>query len=185
MKLYCGINVDKLKLIGEGTQGKVYLLTPNKVIKVFKKKKSCKDQLDILLNGQKSKFFTTIYDYDEDSIIMEFLPGEDLKKYLKKNKLTKEIALQLVEIFRDFKMLGFKRVDIRLLHIFLQPDKSLKVIDPRKSYIRETSYPKSMLRGLDKLNMLEDFWNFIKEKYPNEYSEWKYKFDKKLEFDKK
>lgn len=176
MKLYCGVNVEKLQLIGEGTQGKVYLLTPNKVIKVFKKKKSCKDQLNILLNAQKSKFFTTVYDYDEESIVIEFLPGQDLKKYLKNNKLTKEIAQQLVEVFRDFKSLGFKRVDIRLHHIFLQPDNSLKVIDPRKSYVREVSYPKSMLRDLDKFNILEDFWNFIKLTYPDEYLDWKSKF---------
>lgn len=170
--LYCGVDIKNLKFIGKGTQGSVYLLSEDKVIKVFNKKKGCKDQIDTLLKVQKSKFFTKVYDYDENSIIMEFLPGENLKKYLVKNPLTKEMALQLVEVIKEFKNLGFKRIDIRLNHIYLQPDGSLKVIDPRKSYVSDEPYPENMLRGLSKRKCYNLFFDLIKDIYPQEYKEW-------------
>lgn len=171
-KLYCGIDIGKLTFIGKGTQGSVYLLSPDKVIKVFNKRKGCKDQVYTLLKAKNSKFFTKVYNYDENSIIMEFLTGKNLKKYLIKNALTKEIALQLVEIMIEFKKLGFKKIDIRLNHIYLQPDGSLKVIDPRKSYITDEPYPENMLRGLKKRKCYDLFFNLIKDKYPEEYKRW-------------
>lgn len=162
----------KTEFIGKGTQGSVYLLPGDKVIKVFKEKGQCTDQINTLLKAQSSKFFTKVYDYDEYSIIMEFLPGQNLKRYLVKNILTKEIALQLVEIMREFKKLGFKRIDIRLNHIYLQPNGYLKVIDPRKSYILDKPYPENMMNGLKKRKCYYSFFELIKNEYPEEYNQW-------------
>jgi len=172
-KLYCGIDIEKLTFIGKGTQGSVYQISPDKVIKVFNKQKGCKDQVGILLKAKDSKFFTNVYDYDENSIIMEFLSGKNLKKYLIKNTLTKEIALQLVEIMIEFKKLGFKKIDIRLNHIYMQADGSLKVIDPRKSYITDEPYPENMISGLKKRKCYDLFFKLIKDEYPEEYKKWK------------
>lgn len=171
-KKYCGVDIKKLEFIGKGTQGSVYRLSEYKVIKVFNKKKGCEDQINTLLKCEESKFFTKVYDYDEYSIIMEFLPGKNLKKYLIKNTITEEIAFQLVEIIREFKRLGFKKIDIRLNHVYLQPDGSLKIIDPRKSYITDEPYPENMLSGLKRRNCYDLFLKLIKNKYPQEYNSW-------------
>lgn len=172
-KRYCGVDISNLEFIGKGTQGSVYRLSEDKVIKVFNKKKGCKDQIETLLRCQKSIFFTKVYDYDEYSIIMEFLSGQNLKKYLVRNSITNSISVQLVEIMREFKRLGFKRIDMRLNHIYIQPNGTLKVIDPRKSYISDEPYPENMIKGLKKRNCYNEFLQLIKNQYPKEYSDWK------------
>lgn len=171
-KKYCNIDVKNLDFVGRGTQGTVYKLSEYKVIKIFKYKNECTDQINTLLKAQNCKFFTKVYEYDEISIVLEFLPGEPLSDYLKKYPITKEISLQLVEIMKAFKYLGFTRVDMRLKHIFIQPNGMLKVIDPRKSYVKNIPYPQSMLRGLKRLKQYDLFFDFIKNYYPEEFLSW-------------
>lgn len=170
---YCGIDISSLKFIGQGHQGKVYLLPPDKVIKVFNSSHSCKSQLYILQCGSKSKFFPKIYKYDDYSIIMDFMNGITINKYLKNHDINKNLSFQLVEIFNDFEALGFTRIDIRLGHIFVQADESIKIIDPRKNFEIIQKYPISMLKGLKRLGVLDDFFNIIQFKYIDQYKKWK------------
>lgn len=51
---YLDIDVNKLKLIVQGHEGKVYLLPDNKVLKVFYTTNSCKRQTEILLKIRSS-----------------------------------------------------------------------------------------------------------------------------------
>lgn len=169
---YLGYDVSKLKLIGQGHQGKVYLLPDDKVIKVFHNPDACKKQLEILLNVKESRFFPTVYDFDSYSIIMSFVYGSNLSVYLKYNNINKRLSIELVKLIDEFKKLGFKRVDARLGHIFLQPDDTVKVIDPRESYERKQPYPKSMLKGLQKYGDLRAFLDYIKHDYPEYYRYW-------------
>ncbi|AKA69216.1 serine/threonine protein kinase [Clostridium scatologenes] len=170
---YSGIDVSKLKFIGKGSQGKVYFLPPDKVIKVFFNDYSFKDQIHILKCAQKSRFFTKIYNYDDNSIIMDYVPGPNLKKYLKSNSLDEKLAFELVELIYNFELLGFTRLNIRAHHIFVQSDKSIKVIDPRKNFEIVEKYPVSILRTLKKYEYLNKFFKLIENKYPNKYSKWK------------
>lgn len=173
LNIYCGIDIRKLKFIGEGTQGKVYFLPPDKVIKVFHNNRSCRDQLRILRNVCNSRFFTRVYDYDEFSIILDFVPGINLREYLKSNGLSKKLACELVELIYEFERLGFTRLDIRAPHIFVQADESIKVIDPRKTYTIIQKYPIKILRTLKRAGVLNRFFKLIKGKYYDKYLEWK------------
>lgn len=170
---YSGIDISNLKFIGQGTQGKVYFLPPDKAIKIFHSKRSCQDQLFILQYAKKSRFFTKVYDYDDYSIVMDFVPGMNLKEYLENNPLSKKVAFELVELIYEFEKLGFTRLDIRAPHIFVQADESIKVIDPRKSFIIVQRYPLKILGTLNKFGFLDKFFRLIKNKYPDKYSEWK------------
>ena len=170
---YLGYDIDKLKLIGEGHEGKVYMLPYDKVLKVFHSMDSCKQQLEVLLNAKDSKFFPTVYDFDGYSIIMSFVFGSTLSYYLKQNRISKHLSLELVRLIEEFKKLGFTRLDMRLGHIFLQPDDTVKVIDPRGSYEKIQPYPRSMLKGLQKHGDLKDFFDFIKSDYPDYYKNWR------------
>ncbi|MBI6874686.1 serine/threonine protein kinase [Clostridium aciditolerans] len=179
---YCGIDISNLKFIGQGHQGKVYFLPPNKVIKVFNKANSCKSQLYLLQCGSKSRFFPKVYQHDDYSIIMDFINGRTLKEYLKTYDLNENLAFQLVEIFNDFESLGFTRIDIRLGHIFVQADESIKIIDPRKNFEIIQKYPISMLKGLKKLGVLDKFFNIIQYKYANQYINWRKNFYSKEQY---
>jgi predicted Ser/Thr protein kinase len=170
---YLGHDVTKLKLIGQGHQGKVYLLPNDKVLKIFYNPEACKKQLEVLLSAKDSRFFPTVFDFDSCSIVMSFVYGSHLSYYLKNHNITKQLSIELVKLIEELKRLGFTRLDARLGHIFLQPDDTVKLIDPRASYERMQPYPKSMLRGLQKHGDLMLFFDFIKQDYPHYYKSWK------------
>jgi predicted Ser/Thr protein kinase len=169
---YHGINLENLNLIGEGHQGKVYMLSKDRVLKVFKTKHALEDQLLILRRASNSRFFPIVYDYDKYSIVMDFISGQPLDRYLASNKITEKISFELVEVINEFKSLGFTRLDIRLPHIFLQGDESIKIIDPRKSFEIIQQYPRLMLKGLQENAVLQDFFNFIRSQYGDTYLSW-------------
>ncbi|MCM8711357.1 serine/threonine protein kinase [Clostridium sp. SYSU_GA19001] len=170
---HLGYDVNKLKLIGQGHQGKVYMLPNDKVLKVFYNSESCKKQLEVLLKAKDSRFFPSVYGFDNYSIIMSFVYGSRLSFYLKQNNINKHLSLELVRLIEELKRLGFTRLDARLGHIFLQPDDTVKVIDPRESYERKQPYPKSMLKGLQKHGDLMLFFEYIKHDYPEYYKYWR------------
>lgn len=172
---YLDIDVNKLKLIGQGHEGKAYLLPDSKVLKVFYSPNSCKRQIEILLNTRGSRFFPTVYGYDSNSIVMSFVYGSTLSYYLKKYKIDKHLSFELVKLIDEFKRLQFTRLDMRLAHIYLQPDETIKVIDPRGSYDLIVPYPKTMLKGLRERSALKDFFNDIKYDYPDYYKYWRRK----------
>jgi RIO-like serine/threonine protein kinase len=170
---YLGFDTDKLKLIGMGHEGKVYLLPNDRVLKVFHNTDSCKKQIEILLKVQNSRFFPTVYSFDNFSIVMSFVYGSTLSYYLKQNNINKHISLELVKLIDEFKKLHFTKLDMRLGHIFLQPDETIKVIDPRGSYEKNVPYPRSMLHGLQKSGELMEFFRYIKTDYPHHYKYWR------------
>lgn len=170
---YLGVDISKQKLIGQGAEGKVYLLPNDKVIKVFHNPNSCAQQIEILLKARNSRFFPTVFDFDNYSIIMSFVYGSTLSVYLKQNNINKHLSLELVKLIDEFKKLHFTKLDIRLGHIFLQPDETIKIIDPRGSYERKQPYPGSMLHGLQKSGDLISFFDYIKPEYPDYYKYWR------------
>jgi RIO-like serine/threonine protein kinase len=170
---YQGYDTSKLKLIGRGHEGKVYLLPNDKVLKVFHNPNSCARQVEILLIAQNSRFFPTVFGYDKYSIIMSFVHGSPLSIYLKQNHISKHLSHELVHLINEFKRLHFTKLDMRLGHIFLQPNETIKVIDPRGSYDKKRPYPKSMLRGLQKHGELGNFFDYIKYDYPDYYHYWR------------
>lgn len=174
-RLYCGYDINKLIFIGKGTQGSVYLLPEHKVIKVFKYKDCCMDQLNTLLYASaECNYFPKVYNYDNYSIVMEYIDGIQLDDYLKENKLSRNISYELVKLIMEFKRLGFTKQDIHLFHIFVQNDgSSIRAIDPRKSFEEDFPYPYYMLKGLQKAGVLDRFLHHIKHRYKEVYMEWK------------
>lgn len=110
---YFGFDVDKLKLIGQGHEGKVYLLPNDKVLKIFHNPNSCKRQIEILTKARDSKFFPTVFDFNDYSIIMSLVYSSTLFYYLKQNKIYKHLAL--------------KNIPIHLLVLFLFRDTGMQI----------------------------------------------------------
>jgi RIO-like serine/threonine protein kinase len=174
-KPYLGHDIKKLKLIGQGHEGRAYLLPENKVLKVFYNMDSCKAQIEILQKGQSSVFFPTLYDYDKYCIIMSFIAGNTVSHYLRHNILNKKLSLDLTKLIDEFRNFNFTRLDMRLAHIFIQADSTIKIIDPRGSFMIVQPYPLLMLKGLKRHGVLEDFFNFIKYDFPEYHNYWKSK----------
>jgi RIO-like serine/threonine protein kinase len=167
-----GFDIDKLILIGQGHEGRAYILPDNKVLKVFYTEEACKSQLQILQHGKDSRFFPTVLGFDNYFIIMNFISGSTLSKYLRLNKLNKPLSIELLKLIEEFKTLHFTRLDIRLKHIFVQANETIKIIDPRGSFEIVQPYLLLMLKGLERYGALTDFFNNIKSDYPDYYNYW-------------
>lgn len=164
-------------LIGKGHNGIVYKLKSGKVMKIFKDSKICKEEYDTLKQASKlSKNFPKAYFCRPHYIIRDFVPGIRLDKYLKKNPLSKKLAKNIFRLIAEFKKIKFKRLDIRCKDIYVQKDLSLKVIDPKNQFTKIVKYPRHLMKGLDKLGVIDDFLKYLKKHSEKDYNYWKEKF---------
>ncbi|KPU43609.1 hypothetical protein OXPF_30500 [Oxobacter pfennigii] len=166
------IDLRECKFLGEGHNGIVYLLPDGKIIKIFKKIKNCESEYSILEAVRGSKYFPKVYGSMGNYIIRDYVGGECLKDYIKRNGLDKKVAKNLINLIEEFKKLNFKKLDIRCKDIYVQKDKSLMVIDPKYSFTREKSFPKHLSKGLSKLGVLGDFLEVVRIEKPQVYEEW-------------
>lgn len=167
-----GINLKYCKLLGEGHHGKVYTITDDRVIKVCKDSKSCIYEAFILTRTEGSIHFPKLYEFDEHIIIRDYVGGESLQHYIKKKGLSKRLCLNLLELLEEFKTLGFTKLDIRCKDIMVQENEFLMVIDPKSCFTRRVNYPRHLMKGLEKLGVLDIFLSIIREVRPDLYLQW-------------
>lgn len=178
IKLYSGLNIKNLKLLGEGTQGKVYRIDTERCIKIFKSKKVCKEEFETLKMAQGNIHFPRLYQAGTDYIIREYIDGIELDKYLINQKLTPQILNKLIELYESMRKLGFNRLDAAIFHILVTASKELKLIDTANVMKKKTQIPNLLISGLDNLGFKEDFFNLLKINRPDLYIQW-IKFKKK------
>ncbi|WP_291649316.1 hypothetical protein [Clostridium sp.] len=172
IKLYDGININELQLLGSGTQGKVYKIGTEKCIKIFKKKQSCRNEIQTLLMAQANPHFPKIYSYGKKHIIREYIDGIELNKYLLSHPLTSDISSKIIDIYDAMYSIGYARLDSALFHIFLTPLNDIKLIDTAKAMKKKRVYPKLIIKGLDNLGYKEEFLNFVQVERPEIYARW-------------
>ena len=90
-------------------------------------------------------------------MLREYVSGENLYEFINNNRLSYNLSIEIIELIEDFKRLKFKRINIRNAHIFVNKNEKIQVIDPRKTFIKETPYPKDIISILVKLNLFDDF----------------------------
>ncbi|WMJ80823.1 protein kinase [Clostridium sp. MB40-C1] len=171
----------KAKLLGSGHNGVVYLLPNNKAIKIFKDKKVCEKEYSILKKTGKSKYFPRTYNKGEYYIIRDYVRGERLDEYIKNKRLNKEICHNLIKLIKEFKKLHFKKLDIRCKDIYVGRKNSLMIIDPKNNYSKEVVYPRHLMKGLNKLGVLDEFLSVVKEESPENYELWNSRIRQYLE----
>lgn len=167
-----GINLKDLKLIGKGTQGKIYLLDSQKCIKVFKNKKDCNNEVKTLLMAQGDSHFPKLYEFGFDYIIREYVNGVELDKYLIKENLTSEISAKLIELYDAIVKVGYLRKDTAIFHILITPSCELKLIDTAKAMKKKTTIPSLLISGLEDIGYKEDFFYFLKNNRTDLYNQW-------------
>ncbi|GIM27670.1 hypothetical protein CPJCM30710_03360 [Clostridium polyendosporum] len=172
----------KAEFLGEGHNGIVYLLPENKIIKFFRDKEICADEYYILYKAQGSIFFPKVYEYGEYYIVRDYVGGIRLDKYVERKGLDSYLCKALVEMLDEFTKLGFTKIDIRCRDIYVQDNKSIIVIDPKNNFDKKVKYPRHLMKGLNKLGVLQIFLSYIKEKDKSKYGAWKYSMEKYLKY---
>lgn len=167
------IDLNKCKYLGHGRNGQVYLMPDGKVIKICKKEETCAEEYEVLKTANGSTFFPRVYEKYGKAIIRDFVQGDNLKVYIKKHGLSRNLAISLINLIEEFRRLGFKRLDIRGQHIYVKKDESVMVIDPSSQKVRDAHYPKRMLDDLRKCKVEKKFYKILKEIRPDLYEQWK------------
>lgn len=168
-----GVDLTGSKFLGQGHSGMVYLMPDGRVMKIFKTEESCINECIILQSVRGNRHFPVVFECRGNCMIREYVSGICIKDYIRMYGLTTKLALNLIFLIEDFKRLGFKRLDMRCSHIFVQPDESVKVIDPRNHYTQVTPYPRHLLHNLKELKAFDDFMNILKEYRPLLYESWR------------
>ncbi|MGL5479738.1 MAG: protein kinase [Clostridium sp.] len=166
------------KYLGQGNNGIVYELPHNRIIKIFLKEKICKAEGMTLKRTKKSKYFPKIYFLGELYIIREKVEGVRLDKYIKRNGLDKEISKKLYDLLKEFKKLGFVKLDTRCRDIYVTKDRKLMMIDPKGCYTRRVDFPRHLMKKLNSLKLLEVFLTHIEEIDEEKSKYWRSQLDK-------
>lgn len=170
--LYYDIDLFRCEYLGKGHNGIVYLLPKNKVIKICYVMKDFNSEAYILNKVNGNKYFPRIYETGGNYMIRDYVDGMPLKNYIKKNGLSRDLVLKLLELLKEFETLKFTKIDIRCKDIFVQPDGNLKVIDPQKFYHKKRDFPRHLSKGLYKLGVLGFFLEILKSEEPSLYKKW-------------
>ncbi|WP_061320613.1 hypothetical protein [Clostridium botulinum] len=171
----------KGEFLGSGHNGIVYLLPDKKVIKIFKEKKVCKKEREILQKTNNSKYFPKIYDYGEYFILREYIRGERLDHYIKQNGINKRLTHNIIKLIKEFERLKFKKLDIRCKDIYVDKKYKLRIIDPKNNYSKTVVYPRHLMKGLNKLKVLDDFLIHVEKEEPKYYDLWSTRMKEYLE----
>lgn len=165
-------NLKECKFLGEGHNGAVYMLPNGEAIKISYNDKDfiCECQILEKVNG--NKYFPVISEVGVDYMIRECVNGVLLSKYIKKNGLKKTLAIEIIDMLKEFDKLKFKKIDIRCRDIFVQQDGSLKIIDPQKCFSKERYFPRHLCKGLYRLGVLDYFLKILKEYDIILYKKW-------------
>jgi|GEM_PF-2391960 len=121
--------------------------------------------------GQPCPRFPRLYEWGPDYIVREYIPGHSLGHYLNRNRLSRELAGQLIDIFRWLRRLGFRRIDMRLAHV-IYDGRALYVIDPTNLNKADNPFPRKAWRGLKKRRAADAFRSYLAEMDPQLYDEW-------------
>lgn len=143
--------------LGEGHNGIVYSLPGDKAIKIFKEIKCCKEEGEILKRVNRSKFFPKVYKLGKFYIVRDEVRGERLDHYIKKNGFNYEISQGLYQMIEEFYRLKFTKLDARCRDIYVTKSNRIMVIDPKQSYTKKVNFPRHLMKGLEKLGVLESF----------------------------
>ncbi|OGO78970.1 MAG: hypothetical protein A2Y23_02410 [Clostridiales bacterium GWB2_37_7] len=166
-------NPTDLKLIDKGAHGAVFRLTQDKCVKIYADNHNAEKEAKSYKMGQGSEIVPRLYEVGDNYIIMEFIEGISLWKYLsKKEEISFDIANKLVFLLKEMKRLGFTRIDSSLRHIIVTKDERLKAIDLVYAYVRKDAKPVKVFTELQKIGLVKPFLEHVKNIDNELFNEW-------------
>lgn len=169
--------------LGEGHNGIVYELPNRKAIKIFLRKKVCSDEGSILAKTNGSKYFPYLYKRGKYYVVRDLVEGKRLDKHIKQNGLSERLIKNIYELLSEFKRLKFKKLDVRCKDVYVSDNEKLMIIDPKKAYTRKVDYPRHLMKGLNKVGVLDEFLKGIKKIDSKKAISWELKFRRYCEIE--
>ncbi|NOW92605.1 MULTISPECIES: serine/threonine protein kinase [Clostridium] len=166
------LDIKECEFLGKGKEGAVYLTPEGYALKIFYNKKKAKNEADLLEKVNGSRFFPKVLFIANNMILRDYVEGDNLSSYIKKNGLSYNLSIEIINLIEEFKTLKFTRLDIRDAHIFVNKNEQIQVIDPRKVFVKKTPYPKEIIKVLVKLNVFEDFLKHVLSYKPKLIKYW-------------
>ena len=114
-------------------------------------------------------------------MIRDLVEGKRLDKHIKQNGLSERLIKNIYELLLEFKRLKFKKLDIRCKDIYVLDNEKLMIIDPKKAYTRKVDYPRHLMKGLNKIGALEEFFKGIRKIDSKKAISWELKFKRYCE----
>lgn len=162
--------------LGQGNNGVVYRLPQNMVIKLFAEKKVYMDEVCTFRRTNGSKFFPRVKSYGSLYILRDMVEGIRLDKYIKKYGLSDKLVKNIYNMLKEFKRLKFLKIDCRCKDVYVGTNMKLMMIDPKKCYRKKRNFPRHLLKGLGKLEILEDFFKYLEKIDIKKSREWQKSF---------
>ncbi|WP_308116357.1 hypothetical protein [Priestia aryabhattai] len=168
------MDFKRYAVVGQGKDGVIYQLTPDRCVKVFFKEEVYKKELKAIQVGQSSSIIPRLYGYGSNYIVMEYVDGISLAKHLKKNRyITKSLVMQLINLIDELKKLNFSRQDTELRHVLMNEQGDLKVIDLKRAFSSNRPIPLKLLTELKELKLSKEFLAYVKEIRLPLYQKWR------------
>ncbi|ACB85154.1 AarF/UbiB family protein [Natranaerobius thermophilus] len=160
-------------LIGKGFQGAVFLISSNKCVKVYGRSIHASRESDVLSNSQHSPIIPKIYEIGYKYIVMEYINGTPLDKYLSlKGFISKEMTENILMLLSEMEQLNFKRLDIKLRDVIITKHMNMKVLDHVNAHFKQRNVPKDLMNDLKAIGLLKPFLNQLNRINPNLYRKW-------------
>lgn len=166
------LDVKECEFLGKGKEGAVYLTPEGHALKVFYNKRKALDEAKLLEQVKDSRFFPKVLFIVNNMILRDYVHGDNLYDYIKKNNLSYNLSTEIIDLIEDFKRLKFTRLDIRNAHIFVDKNEKIQVIDPRKVFVKNIPFPKEIIKVLVKLNVFDDFLKHLLNYRPDLLRYW-------------
>lgn len=167
----------KAVFLGQGNNGVVYKLPNGTIIKIFVEERVCRDEVFIFERAHGSKYFPKMIKHGKLYILREMVEGIQLDKYIKKYGIDRELTENIYKMIKEFKKLKFSKLDTRCKDIYVDKNKKIKLIDPKKFYRKKVTFPRHLMKGLLKLGVLKDFFSYLGEIDEKKQQDWKLKFN--------
>jgi len=172
-------NPTNLKLIDKGAHGAVFKLSNDKCVKIYAEERNAELEANTYRRVQGSEIVPKLYDVGSNYIVMEFIEGISLSKYISdKKEISFNISQKLVFLLKEMRRLGFTRLDSSLRHIIITSDGRLKIIDLVYAYVRNDTMPNKIFTELEKIGLGKSFLEHVKQIDITLFNEWNEAFSK-------
>ena len=88
------------------------------------------------------------------------------------------MSIKLYKLLKEFKRLGFTKIDTRCKDVYVTENLELRMIDPKGCYTRKMDFPRHLMKRFNKLKVLDEFLYYIEEKDPKLCNYWRSELDK-------